>query len=290
MLGELDQIHGRGQRWRFSAECLGAALLMPVRDRLVPAMWTLTALGLAAFGLGAATSFRYGTGSTTWWPLLFLIAYLLAAGVLLRRPGVALPGLFGGVLFLAAWIWASGFTFNGVLGGTGTSWGAVVILICSPVAVAAWGTLRSGSDAIGRRAARLAAISGALAMYLYATLAVTVVGGGGPPDQDGGPTVAGIVSDRIANNMIFYLFLLPMITATIGWAGAAGTSWIKRRLDGCDSESSYGPNADWDDVVAPDGPPQMGILTSGRRRILRIFLLGIGLVLGIAIAVVGLLR
>ena len=91
------------------------------------------------------------------------------------------------------------------------------------------GTLWGGSAAACRRIARLAAISAGLALYLYGTIAVAVLGAGGPP-EDTGWTVSYIISDRLGNNMTDNLVVLPLMTATIGWAAAAATARIRPRL------------------------------------------------------------
>jgi hypothetical protein len=88
------------------------------------------------------------------------------------------------------------------------------------------GTLWGGDAVVGRRVARLAAISGGLGLYLYGTLAVAVLGAGGPPET--GWSVRYIVSDRLANNLVHLLLLLSLVTATVGWAGAAATARLRR--------------------------------------------------------------
>lgn len=82
--------------------------------------------------------------------------------------------------------------------------------------------------AAGRRVARLAALSAGLLQLLYATVAVAVLGGGGPPDVDGGFTVRGTVSDRLANNIV-HLAVTTLLIALVGWAAAALTGALLRR-------------------------------------------------------------
>src|SRR5207302_1009489 len=48
MLGELDHIDGRGPRWRFSAGCAGAALLLPPWGRAAGAVWAMAATAAGA--------------------------------------------------------------------------------------------------------------------------------------------------------------------------------------------------------------------------------------------------
>jgi len=91
--------------------------------------------------------------------------------------------------------------------------------------VGAAGTLWGRDAAVGRRVARLAAISGGLGVYLYGTLAVAVLGAGGPPEGTGW-TVRYIVSDRLGSNLV-NLLMISLVTATVGWAGAAATARLR---------------------------------------------------------------
>src|SRR5260370_35425680 len=60
-------------------------------------------------------------------------------------------------------------------------------------------------------------------------MAVAVLGAGGPP-ADTGWTVSSIVSDGLGTNVIKDLVVVPLVTATIGWAAAAATARIRPRL------------------------------------------------------------
>ena len=80
-----------------------------------------------------------------------------------------------------------------------------------------------------RRIARLAGFSAGLGMFLYGTLAVAVIGAAGA-QIDANWTVSANVDDRLGNNVIFYLWVLPLITAALGWAAAAATARIRPRL------------------------------------------------------------
>jgi len=102
-------------------------------------------------------------------------------------------------------------------------------MIVVPAGVGVAGTLRAGSAAIGRRTARLAAVSAGLGLFLYGTVAVAVLGAGGPP-SDPGSTVRYTVSDRLGSNALPDLVLIPLVTATIGWAAAAATARLRPRL------------------------------------------------------------
>jgi hypothetical protein len=80
----------------------------------------------------------------------------------------------------------------------------------------------------GRRTARLAALTAGLLQLLYATVAVAILRGGGPPDQDGGFTLRGTISDRLGNNL-FHLAVGTLLIAVVGWAAAALTGYLARR-------------------------------------------------------------
>ena len=232
MLGELDHIDGLGRRWRFAVGCAGAVLLLPPWGRAAAAVWAMVAVAAGATGLYAAVVVRHGLGVLGWvWGviiLVFLVSYTLAASVLLRRPAVAIPGLLGGLFVTLAWLAIQRFTFAGVIAPM-TAPFARLVVIGAPLLVGAAATLWGGSAVDGRRIARLAALSAALGLYLYATIAVAVLGAGGP-HEDSGWTASSIISDRLGNNVIKLLVVLPLVTATIGWAGAAATARIRPRL------------------------------------------------------------
>ena len=232
MLGELDHIDGWSRRWRFAAGCAGAVLLLPPWGRAAAGVWAMVTVAAGATGLYAAVVVRHGLGVSGWvWGaviLVFLVSYTLAASVLLRRPAVAMPGLLGGLFVTLAWLAIQRFTFAGVIAPMTAPWARLVV-IGAPLLVGAAGTLWGGSAVDGRRIARLAALSAALGLYLYATIAVAVLGAGGP-QGDTGWTASSIISDRLGNNVIKLLVVLPLVTATIGWASAAATARIRPRL------------------------------------------------------------
>jgi hypothetical protein len=266
MLGELDHIEGRGQRWRFAAGCAGAATA----------------------GLGGAVVVRYGLGTGGWVTaavmLIFLAGFALAASVLLRRPGIALPGLLGGLLVAVAWLAMSGFTFYGVIAPVTAPFTPLLPVIGAPLLVGAVGTLWGGSAAAGRRIARLAALSASVSLGLYGTIAVAVLGAGGPPGTPGW-TVGQNVSDRLANNITGFLVALPLMTATIGWAAAAVTARLGPRL-----AASVAPAAGQaDGVAAPRGAEPVARGRSWRRTAYLLLLCAV-VAAGVLMAVVGGLR
>jgi hypothetical protein len=233
MLGELHHIDGRDRRWRFCAGCAGAALLLPPWGRAAAAIGALVTVAAGSAVLYGFLGVRYGLGVWDWVfvaiSLVLLAGYALVASVLLRQPGVALPGLFGGLLVALMWLMLSGHTFYDVVNLVTSPLGTLVLVIVLPVLVGVAGTLWSGSAAAGRRIARLAGISAGLSISLYGIVAVVALGTGGPPG-DPGCTRSCLIADRLATNTIFYLWLLPLTTAALGWSAAAATARIRPRL------------------------------------------------------------
>jgi hypothetical protein len=226
MLGELGYIEGRIRRWRFAAGCVIAALLLPPWGRAAAGVWAMIAAAAGSAGLYASLAIRFGLDGGDWvnwaWAAIAagaLAAFVLGSSALLRRPGAAIPGLAGGLILALVSLAMTGFTFYEVIGTITTFQQNLIARIGLPFAVGAAGTLWSRDAAAGRRIARLAAVSSRLVLYLYSTLAVAVLGAGGPPD-DPGLTGGGIVSDRLGNNLID-LLLGTLLAATVGWAGAA---------------------------------------------------------------------
>ncbi len=231
MLGELDHLDGRVRRMRFTLGCVGAALVLPPWGRAAAGVWAMIAVAVASVGLYASVATRYGLGIGSWVAaailVVFMAGYLLAASALLRRPGVAIPGLLGGLFVVLASLTLSGFTFYEQIAPDIVQWHHLVMVTAVPLAVGASGTLWRRDPVIGRRVARLAAISAGLGLYLYGTLAVAVLGAGGPPGTPGW-TVGDNVSDRLGTNLIIDLLLISLVTATVGWAGAAATARLCR--------------------------------------------------------------
>jgi hypothetical protein len=226
MLGELGHLEGRIRRLRFTLGCVIASLLLPPWGRAAAGVWVMVAVVVGSLSLHATVVVRYGLGAGDWVTAVilvaFLVGFLLAASALLRRPGVAGPGLVGGAFVALAWLTLSGFTLDDQIAPDIVPWHPWVITIVVPFVVGAAGTLYSRDPIVGKRVARLAGITAGLGLCLYGILAVAVVGAGGPPD-DSGWGVRAIVSDRLDNTLIV-LLLLPMVTATVGWGGAAAAT------------------------------------------------------------------
>jgi hypothetical protein len=229
MVGELDQIEGRGRRWRFALGCIGAALLMPASGRAAAAVSASAAMAAGAAGLWGLLVVRYQLGTVGWvWAAIGLVVlggFVLCASTLVRHPGVVLPGLLAGGFVAVMWLAIGGFTFDGVVAPRTWPWAGPLLEIAVPVVVGVLGALWGGSD-VGRRTARLAAVSASLVLYLYATIAVVVLGAGGPPGLPGASASA-TVSDRLGDNVIQFVLLLPIVTATVGWGAAAATARLR---------------------------------------------------------------
>jgi hypothetical protein len=240
MLGELDHIEGRARRWRFAIGCVGAALLLPPWGRVGAGVLAMLAVAIGGLGVYASVIVRYRLGASSLIGAaivsIFLLGFVLAALVLLRRPGIAVPGLLGGLFAALVWLAMSGFTFWNLIDRVWPAWALPVLFIAVPTVIGALGTLRGGSAAAGRRTARLAGVSAGLGVYLYGTLAVAVLGAGGPPD-DSGFSATYKINDRLGNNLIFYLALLPLVTATFGWSAAAVTARIRHLPERADTPS-----------------------------------------------------
>ena len=67
-----------------------------------------------------------------------------------------------------------------------------------------------------------------------------ILGGGGPPDQDGGFTLRGTVSDRLGNNIV-HLAINTLFIALVGWAAAALTGYLVRRASTPAAPTTSGP-------------------------------------------------
>ncbi len=247
MLGELDHIEGRFRRMRFALGCVAAALVLPPWGRAAAGVWAMIALAAASVGLYAGIAVHYRLGGGDWIAAgiltVFAIGVLLGASALVRRPGVAIPGLLGGLFIALVWLTLSGFTFLDQVLPDIVPWHPPVEVIVVPFAVGAAGTLWSRDPVVGRRIARLAAITGGLGLFVYTTIAVAVIGGGGPPDQDGGFTLRGTVSDRLGNNLILLAFT-TLVVATIGWGGAAAAGRLLRRTPTPRMLGPIDPNAE----------------------------------------------
>src|SRR5690242_18791929 len=101
MLGELGHLDGRPQRMRFALGCSGAALMLPPWGRAAAGLWATIGITAASLTIYTGLAVHYQLGIGDWIALAVILIicvwYLLGTSALLRRPGVALPGLLGGV-------------------------------------------------------------------------------------------------------------------------------------------------------------------------------------------------
>ncbi|NJC72558.1 hypothetical protein HC031_22970 [Planosporangium thailandense] len=232
MLGELGHLDGRRRRMRFALGCAGAALILPPWGRAAVGLWAAIGITAASFTIYAGLTVHYQLGVGGWISLAVVLiicgGYLLGASALLRRPGIALPGLLGGVFATMVGLSMAGFTALDQVTFIPSPWQQWVRVIAVPAAIGAAGTLWRRDPAAGRRVARLAALSAGLLQLLYGTVAVAILGSGGPPDAAGGGTVGGTVNERLGNNFLD-LLVGTLIIAMVGWAAAALAGYLLRR-------------------------------------------------------------
>jgi hypothetical protein len=233
MLGELDHIDGRFARTRFALGCVGAALVLPPWGRGAATVWAVLALGAGGVGLCASLTIEYGLGAGDWVAAailtVFVVGCLLGASALVRRPGVAVTGVLGGLVVALVWLTLGGFTFYDQILPDIVRWHPWVEAVVLPFVVGAGGTLWVRDPLLGKSVARLAAITAGLVLYLYSTIAVAVIGSSGPLEEDGGMTLRGTIGDRLGHNLIFLVFT-TMVVATVGWGGAAAAGRLLRRI------------------------------------------------------------
>jgi hypothetical protein len=247
MLGELDHLDGRIRRMRFALGCVGAALVLPPWGRAAAGAWAMITLAVASVGLYTSVAIHYRLAAGDWVAAgiltVFVTGVLLGASALVRRPGVAIPGLLGGLIITVTWLTLSGFTFLDQILPDIVPWHPLVEVIVVPFVVGAAGTVWGRDPVVGRRIARLAAITASLGLYVYETIAVAAIGGGGPFDEDGGGTLRGTISDRLSNNLVLLAFT-TMVVATIGWGGAAAAGRLLRRTPTPPVPGPISPNTD----------------------------------------------
>jgi len=114
MLGELGHLDGRPRRMRFALGCTGAELILPPWGRTAGALWATIGITAASFTIHADLIVHYRLGAGDWIALavvpIICVGYLLGASALLRRSGIALPSLLGGVFATAVGLGLSGST------------------------------------------------------------------------------------------------------------------------------------------------------------------------------------
>jgi hypothetical protein len=231
MLGELDRVTGFSARWRFALSCVAGVLLPPPQGAVGPmAVLGTFALGSAiVFGIGFV-HFGLATSPGNWVELAILAAIVMATligvSVQLRRPAVARLGLIGGFVVAAVWLGISNFTYLGIISPITSvgSWSGPLLIIGVPLVVGMGATWRSGSASVGRRATRLAGISGGLAMFFIATIAVVAIDGG---PRDPGASVADGVSEAFFSAAFLFLISMPLAMTAVGWVAATSTGRLR---------------------------------------------------------------
>jgi putative effector of murein hydrolase LrgA (UPF0299 family) len=231
MVSELAYLQGRRRRWRFALGCTASTLLPPWGASAAPIAGIFT-VAVTGIGVYVDTTDQYGWALSSQESLAVIVVILLgfcAAGItLLRRPGVAVPGLLGGLVVAVMWLATTGYTFSDIVDGKSSSFLRLILMLAVPAVVGLVASLWSGSAEIGKRVVRLAALSSGLATFAYGCIAVMTIGSGGGPG-DPGASLAATVSDRLQTQGVEFLLLLPTLTAVIGWAGAATTSQLNLR-------------------------------------------------------------
>jgi len=171
MLGELDHLDGRIRRMRFALGCVGAALVLPPWGRAAAGVWAMITLAVASVGLYISVAIHYRLATGDWVAAgiltVFVTGVLLGASALVRRPGVAIPGLLGGLIVALVWLTLSGFTFYDQILPNIVPWHRLVEVIVVPFVVGAAGTVWGRDPVVGRRIARLAAITAGLGYAIW---------------------------------------------------------------------------------------------------------------------------
>jgi hypothetical protein len=244
MVGELEQLHHRGSRWRFALGCVIATLLFPARrartGRLAIVLVVAAAVGsagLVGFGLARYPAILSGRNI---WPVLVTFAVLLAAFslvtmVLVRRDAAAGLALVGGLGTAAVWL---GFGYPAVTYAKERPALALLLLALplAPLVVGAAAARRGRSGAAGRQAALLSAIVAGLFLFL-ALAGDTLLTAGGPYDSGQlrdfpGSRFPDIASYAVSDNLgtaMSLLLLASMVTAVLGCAAATVTAWVSPR-------------------------------------------------------------
>jgi hypothetical protein len=217
MVGELDRLDGRTRRWRFAMGCVGAALVLAPWGWAAAAVGALTAVGWRRRpGRVHADPLSAGRRGWTWWGRSCSSCWSAISVRRLWRPGRPVPP--GGLLLTAAWLAVGRFAFNQMVTCSGRMRGCLWWcagggrggIVVGAVIDAPYGWPRVRRPGV----------------YLYGVLAVAVVGAGGHDPSDGW-TDAQVIGDRLGNQVVFYLFALPIMTVAIGWAAAAATARLR---------------------------------------------------------------
>jgi hypothetical protein len=243
MSGELHQMTGRWQRWRFAAGCASAAVFLPSRRadsadlaaRLVAAT-ALACAGLVAYGLAHYPQIL--TRGRTWPVLVIFLSvlagYTVISAMLVRRGPVARSGLAGGLGLAAVWIIA-GIPVVSQARQSAYSFLLLAIPITA-LAVGAAAARRTTTAAVRQQVVLFSALVAGLVLFL-AYAGDTLLTAGGPYDAgqirdfpgSGLPDLATYaVSDNLGSAMML-LLLVPIATAAIGCTGAGIAARLPHR-------------------------------------------------------------
>jgi hypothetical protein len=138
---------------RFALGCAGAALVLPPWGRAATGVWAMIVLAAGAVGLYAGMAVHYGLGGGDWIAVsiltVFVLGVVVGASALVRRPGVALPGLLGGLFIAVIFLSVSGFTFLDQILPNTVGWHRLVQVIAAPQAPSGAVTRSSASASPG---------------------------------------------------------------------------------------------------------------------------------------------
>lgn len=249
MLGELQQVGSRRERWVFASGCAIATLLVPARAGGSARPFVSVVLGaiVACAALTGVAFVRYPgliTGAGTWLAVvafgLLLAGYAVVALVLAQR--TALPGVLfrravaGAVLVCTTCILVSVTVQAPKMIPTALLLGPLLSSIAIGAAGGRPSRRQAGRAVTGFQVAMLSGVVAGLSLFILWT-GITVLGAGAPYDAgqlrdfagSGAPDLATYaVSDNLGSAMVL-LILVPLMTTTLGAAGAAAASGLQRR-------------------------------------------------------------
>jgi hypothetical protein len=240
MTGELDELSGRAERWRFALSCSRATVVAPSRmDRgnlpIVAAFATATAACGVLTGVAFARYPGIVTGAGTWLALaaflVALAAYLAAALVLLRRLdrtsiGTVRVALVGGAVVATLWL-----AVGGVSAWAPSKTISTVLLLVAPAAsvgVGAVAGLTGRSFRTGCLAILLSAVGAGLIVFI-GWVGDTLLNAGRPYDSgmvrdfhsSGAHDLATYaVNDNLGSAMVL-LVMVPLVATFFGLVGVA---------------------------------------------------------------------
>jgi hypothetical protein len=253
MIGELDRLTSRSERWRFVLGCARVTLLVPPRQggrgrltRTVVPSAAVACIGLVGYGL-----IRYPgviTGAGTWLSVTAFLAVLAGytgiASVIIRglcEPalGAVRVALLCATLILALWIVVGVAASFG-----GSDYVGTLLLLVVPMtslSVGVVGTWHGRGASVGRQAAVLFAVGAGMLTFLL-WVGQTLLTGGRPYNpgmvrdfqSSRAPDLATYaVNDNMGSAMML-LVLVPMLATLVGLAGTAITARLLPRTPGTD--------------------------------------------------------